>query len=106
MLGIVSTMVNLQQLYTMVLICIEIYRPDSRFKTPVLGCMSILLVINSQVLNKIKIVVRILLKKGCTVLLRCNVALTCDGLVSKFTCTHEQINVYSQANSPVPALVL
>ena len=43
--------------------CVETKWPGSRFTMPVLGCRSLALV-NNQVLNKIKIAVRILLRKG------------------------------------------
>ena len=55
-LVIINAMMNLKQFGLVVLICVETNWPGSRFARAVLGCRSPLLV-NNQVLRKIKIAV-------------------------------------------------
>ena len=60
--GIINVMMNLNQFGHLVLICVETSRPGSWFAMAVLGCRSLVLVIiiNNPVINKLKIVIRIL----------------------------------------------
>ena len=59
-------MMNLKQFGPLVPICVETNWPGSWFAIAVLGCRSLALVviINNQVLNMIKIAVRISSRKG------------------------------------------
>ena len=56
MLVIINAMMNLKQFGPLLLICVETNWPGSSFAMAILGCRSLVLV-NNQVLRKIKIAV-------------------------------------------------
>ena len=69
LLDIINAMMNLEQFGPVVLICVETNWPGSRFTMTVLGCRSLVLV-NNQVLRKIKIVIKSDVKNWAYISLR------------------------------------
>ena len=63
-LVIINVMMNLKQFVPLVLICVETNWPGSWFAMAILGCRSLVL-INNQVLSKIKIAIESDVKTGC-----------------------------------------